>query len=112
MNKPVRNLIKPSLLALTTLLPGIALASNTHVVLQKDKDFSQKEITVKAGDKIRFENMDSVSHNVYSLSRVNGFQIEHQDPGEFDEVEFATAGATEVNCAFHPSMKLRVRVVD
>lgn len=112
MSNTHRTFIKPVLLALVSLLPGIALAGNTHVVLQKDKDFSQKEITIKAGDKIRFENMDAVSHNVYSLSRINGFQIEHQDPGESDEVEFATAGTTEVNCAFHPSMKLRVKVVD
>lgn len=103
---------KPCLLLLTGLFSGIALAGNTHVVEQKDKDFSRNEITIKAGDKIRFENMDAVSHNVYSLSRINGFQIEHQDPGESDEVEFATVGTTEVNCAFHPSMKLRVKVVD
>lgn len=112
MNKTSQTLLKPGLLALVTLAPGVAMAGDTHVVLQQDKDFSQNEITIKAGDKIRFENMDSVSHNVYSLSRINGFQIEHQDPGESDEVEFATAGATEVNCAFHPAMKLRVRVVE
>ena len=89
---------------------GIAYAATTHNVSQKDKAFSQAELTVKVGDSITFKNEDSVVHNVYSKSAGNEFNTKSQPPGSTNSVPLATEGDVEVRCAIHPDMKLIVHV--
>ncbi len=81
-----------------------------HTVIQKDKGFSQTEITVKPGEKIAFKNDDEVTHNVFSNSKINAFNIKVQSPGSSSTISFADEGVTEVRCAIHPKMKLIVTV--
>lgn len=88
----------------------LAQAVGEHPVDQKDKEFSQVEITVKPGEKVVFKNSDSVTHNVFSNSKINPFTIKVQKPGESSTVEFKDEGVTEVRCAIHPKMKLTVTV--
>jgi plastocyanin len=98
-------------MALVTALPVLAAdASADHPVDQKDKEFSQNEITIKPGEKIVFRNSDSVTHNVFSNSKVNPFTIKIQQPGSSSTVQFDQEGLTEVRCAIHPKMKLLVNV--
>jgi len=82
-----------------------------HVISQKDKKFNIDKIKVKAGDKIQFKNDEKdMTHNVFSLSPNNTFDIQVQEPGGSSTVEFKTKGVTEVECAIHPNMKLKVEV--
>ena len=94
------------------LLAALAAEPETteHKIDQKDKAFSQTELTIKPGDKIIFQNSDSVTHNVFSNSKTNAFNIQVQQPGSASTVEFKQAGVTEVRCAIHPKMKLVVTV--
>ena len=103
----------PSLLLTTTLiaiLPALAGEPGEHPVDQKNKEFSQTEITIKPGEKIVFNNGDTVTHNVFSNSKVNPFHIKIQQPGSSSTVQFENEGVTEVRCAIHPKMKLMVTV--
>ena len=79
-------------------------------VEQKGRDFSTREITIRRGDKIEFCNSDDVTHNVFSRSAANAFNIKTQMPGSSSIVEFKDEGVTEVRCAIHPTMKLIVTV--
>jgi plastocyanin len=79
-------------------------------VEQKNREFNVKEITLRPGGKLEFCNVDDVTHNVFSRSKVNAFTIKTQLPGSSSVVEFKEEGVTEVRCAIHPAMKLIVTV--
>jgi plastocyanin len=93
--------------ALTMLAP---MDAEEHTIVQKDRAFSQAEITIKAGDSIVFKNSDEVTHNVFSVSPGMEFDIRRQPPGGSSTVTFAKEGVAEVRCSLHPKMKLLVTV--
>jgi len=102
-------------LAACFLLPFAFAASQLaqaedHAIIQKDREFSKTEITIKPGDKIVFKNNDEVTHNVFSNSKLNAFDLKTQKPGASSEVTFKEEGTTEVRCAIHPKMKVVVTV--
>lgn len=86
--------------------------AETFDVGQKDKEFTVKEITIKKGDKIKFINQDPFFHNVFSLSDAVMFDLGSFPQGESKEVVFEEAGDVEVECAIHPNMKMKVKVVE
>jgi plastocyanin len=100
------------------ILTGIAMAVGIgHAVwaadltiVQKDKRFSTLTIQIKAGDRVVFLNDDSVTHNVYSVTKGHEFEIKTQSPGKSDSVKFDRAGVVVVECAIHPKMRLQVNV--
>ncbi len=100
----------------TCLTLGLALLSTIsqageHTVIQVNKGFDKKEITIKAGDTITFENKEKdITHNVYSLGPKNGFELKSQLPGQKSSVQFKEPGTTDVECAIHNNMKLKVNV--
>jgi plastocyanin len=71
------------------------LAEDIHTIKQEDRAFSQTEITVKPGDSLVFTNSDSVTHNVFSKSTANAFDIRVQKPGEATKIEFKQTGIRE-----------------
>jgi len=86
-----------------------ALAADV-TVRQKNKTFSSQDVHVKRGDQIIFANDDTVTHNVYSLTKGLEFEIKTQEPGKSDAVRFDHQGVVLVECAIHPKMKLQVHV--
>jgi plastocyanin len=96
------------------LLAGLAGASLTagaqHEITQKDRAFSQTELTIKPGDSIVFKNEDEVTHNVFSVSSGMEFDIRRQAPGGSSSVPFLKEGVAEIRCSIHPRMKLIVVV--
>jgi plastocyanin len=93
------------------VLASISIAADTDfIVIQKNREFSVKELTVKVGDRVMFVNNDTVTHNVYSDTKGVEFEIELQPPGRTDSVRFSRPGVADVKCAIHPNMKLRVEV--
>ena len=88
------------------LLPAVV---GGHTVHQKGKVFSSTTLTVKAGESIEFVNDDEVTHNVFSTSAGNQFNLKAQSPGAAAHVALKP-GTVEVRCAFHPTMKLTVQV--
>ncbi len=91
------------------LFAGVAGAAEFEVA-QKNKAFSVKELTIKAGDTVKFTNQDNFFHNVFSLSDLKTFDLGSYPKGEFKSVTFDKAGKVEVECAIHPSMLMTINV--
>jgi plastocyanin len=85
-------------------------SATRHEIRQQDKRFSQEELVVSVGDSVTFINDDLVTHNVFSSSIGLRFNLRTQPPGQIGTVAFASAGIARVRCAFHPGMKLTVRI--
>lgn len=93
-----------------SLVGILARAGEKHVITQKGKAFSASELTVKVGEVVAFKNDDDVAHNVFSVSKVQPFNLKMQQPGTENQVSFTSEGTIEVRCAIHPQMKLTVHV--
>jgi plastocyanin len=86
------------------------IASQEHVVTQKNRNFSLKKLAVKVGDTVRFTNEDGFAHNVFSLSDTKSFDLGSFGQGVSRSVVFDKPGAVEVECAVHPDMRMVVEV--
>jgi plastocyanin len=103
--------MRTQVLAVAALLAFSASAlANDVTVRQKNKTFSTQTVQVKAGGSVVFANDDTVTHNVYSITKGLEFEIKTQEPGKADTVRFDKAGVVLVECAIHPKMKLNVHV--
>lgn len=96
------------------LVAGMAIAAAAHAkdfeVAQKNKKFSQTNMSVQVGDSIGFKNEDPFMHNIFSLSDVKTFDLGSYPQGEARKVTFDKPGSVEIECAIHPEMKLTVEV--
>jgi plastocyanin len=85
--------------------------AETYTVVQKNKTFSTATLKIKVGDSILFKNAEKdVSHNVFSAGPLNPFDLKIQTPGTSPDFKFKAPGVTEVECAIHTTMKLKVIV--
>ena len=111
MKQPART-IRAIRAVLVTALLGIALPATAAevTIVQKDKTFSRADLQVKVGDRVTFINADTVTHNVFSATGGQEFEIRAQEPGKSTAIRFERPGSLLVECAIHPRMKLRVRV--
>ncbi len=104
----MRGLAAALVLVLATATTAVA---GEHEVVQKGKAFEPAEITIQAGDSIVFKNEDTVTHNMFSRTEGNEFNLKMQKPGEVkDPVTLNEKGTTTIRCAIHPKMKLTVNV--
>lgn len=90
---------------------GTVLAQAQQIVDQKNKQFSQTTVTVKAGEAVTFTNSDDVTHDLSIKdpddTKILG-QMEH--PGDHVTVTFDKIGEYQVMCLIHPKMKMTVIV--
>jgi plastocyanin len=94
--------------ALLALTP---LAQASEVVIdQQNKEFSQKSVTIKVGDSLKFVNKDDIVHDVHSTTDGYDFDLGAQKPGSDTSYTFDKPGKVKVRCAIHPKMKLDVTV--
>lgn len=94
---------------IAAFLAAPALAGE-HVVVQKDKAFSVKKLSIKLGDSVKFTNDDPFSHNVFSLSDAKSFDLGSFGKGGSKTIVFDKPGTVEVECAVHPDMRMHVEV--
>lgn len=85
-------------------------AAKEHLVDQKDKSFSLATLSAKVGDTVTFRNTDSVSHNIFSLSDAQSFDLGTYGNGQSRSLKLEHAGTIDVECAVHPSMKMQIKV--
>ena len=97
-------------LPLACLLAGAALAGEPVSIDQKDRAFSQAEVSIHAGDTIRFNNKDDFGHQVYADGAGLRFDTDETDPGEHVDVTFPNPGHYTVLCHIHPKMRIGVDV--
>lgn len=95
------------------LLAATATANAAeYEVGQKDKQFTEKQLTIKVGDTVKFTNEDPFFHNVFSLSDAKMFDLGSYAQGKSKSVVFDQAGKIEVECAIHPSMHMVIDVAE
>jgi plastocyanin len=99
--------MKKFLLCLLLLAPVVAMAQDTHTIVQKGRRFNVQETTIRRGEALTFTNNDEFIHQVY----VDGlFDSEERLPGQNLTQGFSRTGTFEVHCHIHPKMKLVVHV--
>ena len=92
-------------------LEPIALcAAQAWRVIQKDRAFQFRELTIARGDSVQFVNADPFLHQIYVESPDPSFESDEQPPGQTIEVRFPRAGTFQVRCHIHPKMLLTVTV--
>jgi plastocyanin len=103
-----------SILAAFVLAPSVAQADEVTVT-QVNNTFKMngakiENLTIKAGDTIKFLNEDPWFHNIYSLSYLKIFDLGTYPKGQFKTVTFEKAGQAVIECAIHPQMQLHLEV--
>lgn len=94
-------------LALAAAGPGRA---EDFTVRKANRQFDPATLTIKAGDSVTFVNDDEMTHNVYSDTAGQEFDIGPQAPGSKVSHVFTKPGEVMVRCAIHPKMKLKLEV--
>jgi plastocyanin len=89
---------------------AVMAASSEHLVEQKHKSFSTKNLKVKAGDTVTFRNDDPFFHYIFSLSEAHPFELGSLPEGQMRKITLAKPGTLEVECAIHPEMKMIIQV--
>jgi plastocyanin len=82
------------------------------IVTQLNKKFDQDVVTIKKGQTVTFVNKDPFTHNVYSESPEVAFDLKTQPPGKSSDVTFDKVGEALVECAIHPSMKMKIIITE
>lgn len=100
-------------------LPPLPSSPATRAMSQINKRFSPRALAVRAGDRVDFENLDNVFHNVFSLDKEGRFDLglfkgkrhfaadlktELKDPGSTIQ-PFPKSGRFHVFCNIHPDME-------
>lgn len=83
----------------TTVTPVVA--SNSVTI--SNFNFSPSPLTIKVGDKVTWDNQDSVGHTATSDN--NSFDTGTISPGQSGSFTFTKAGTYAYHCSVHPSMK-------
>ena len=102
------------LLALMLVLfnPGV-LAEDAALVIIKDFKFVPQEITIKAGQVLRWENQEKRQyHSVWFEALGEEEPEDYLFPDDTYEREFKETGAFPYRCGPHPEMTGTVRVTD
>ena len=89
--------------------PGSAPAAR---IASKGKRFDPRITAVPAGSTVEFPNLDSIFHNVFSLSPGARFDLGLYRNGATRTMTFDTAGLVRVYCNIHPQMAAYLLVID
>lgn len=82
-------------------------ASKVHDAPRVDQmkmKFIPRVMVVATGDSVVFTNLDSLYHNVFSISTARHFDLGRMPPGKIDGVRFERPGVVNLHCELHPEM--------
>lgn len=68
-------------------------------------------LAIPVGSTVEFPNDDPISHNLFSLSNANGFDLGLYRKGAGKAHKFDTAGIVNVYCNVHPNMSAVIHVM-
>lgn len=89
------------------------VVAEEYTVSIKGKSFAPEALRIRPGDTIRFVNDDSVSHDIYSLTRGHFFTSGRRAPGKHAVFVFNRPGAFDViSAAEYDNMRLNVVVAE
>jgi plastocyanin len=76
----------------------------TATMQQHNLRFEPDMLIVPTGSKILFPNFDPIFHNIFSLSRIQPFDLGYYAEGKSREMRFLKEGIVQVYCHVHPEM--------
>ena len=103
-------LLGGGVLAAIELFCLLALANQSHRIVQRGRAFNVGEITIAVGDTVEFSDEDEFLHQIFIRSPTLNFDSAEQSPGQIIMVKFSVAGSFDVQCHIHPKMYLKVDV--
>jgi len=71
---------------------------------QAHMKFLPRVVVVAVGDSVQFTNLDTLYHNVFSVSSACHFDLGRMPPGQIESVRFTKAGVINLHCELHPEM--------
>jgi plastocyanin len=71
---------------------------------QRNEQFSPRVLAITVGTFVEFPNNDTKFHNVFSLSKVQAFDLGRYRPGKTGGVRFTHPGMVRVFCDIHSHM--------
>lgn len=83
---------------------GAAPAPITATMQQRNRRFEPDLLIVPTGSKVAFPNLDPIFHNIFSLSRIQSFDLGYYSEGKSRDVVFPRPGIVQVYCHVHPEM--------
>ena len=81
------------------------------IVTRRSRFFPQT-MAITSGTSVRFPNMDSIEHNVFSLTPGHRFDVGLYGQGEGRTHRFDGTGTVELFCNVHPNMAAFLLVLD
>lgn len=84
----------------------------TAVLDQRNLRFNTGLIVVPVGSTVEFPNSDSIFHNVFSLSKMQPFDLGFYPRGQSRSIKFNHAGIVQVYCHIHANMYAAIVVTD
>lgn len=90
-------------------IPEEALKKNFSMAT-KNKQFSPRALAIPAGAKVQFPNLDSIFHNIFSVSSPNQFDLGLYKGGASKTQSFQQPGVVKVFCNVHPQMSATIVV--
>jgi plastocyanin len=83
----------------------------TAAMKQQNRQFLPRVLVVQKGTQVDFPNMDTVFHNVFSVTPASSFDLGSYRQGESKSVTLSKPGVVTVYCNMHPQMVGHVLVV-
>lgn len=79
-------------------------ATRTPVISQRGRQFTPRVVPVVVGTTIQFLNDDDIYHNVFSLARVQPFDLGIYPKNSTRSLRFDRPGLVPLHCNIHPNM--------
>jgi plastocyanin len=86
-------------------------APSTFTMTTRGKTLLPHVLAIPAGSTVTFPNEDPISHNLFSLSSANSFDLGLYRAGAGKSHTFTTPGAVNVYCNVHPNMSSVIQVM-
>ena len=87
----------------------------THIVNQKDFQFTPETIAIRLGDRVKFLNSDNQVHNVKTSHPRLAFNVNMPAGGEYIETFSVASGIRQpfrIGCVYHSAMQAWIFVFD
>jgi plastocyanin len=91
--------------------PALTPPAEPIVISQRDQEFEPHVTVIVPGTRVRFPNLDSIRHQVYSLSKTKPFEIPLYGGGTEQTLLFDRPGIVALGCNIHDWMSAYIVVV-
>lgn len=89
-----------------------AVVGTQAELAQRNRSFAPSVLPIQAGTSVRFPNLDTVRHHVYSFSAAHPFEIKLYAGTPASPVTFDKAGTAVLGCNIHDRMAGFIHVVN